>query len=902
MNAINGPERYSDRPTISLENVQIKMNETYGAESLTYVDLVFKVHKKDQLSDRTLLSLLFPGVPLRMTYGWNSSNDFLNLSQEVLLMNVVNYDINLNESGQATLTVHCCTFGNLMLNALIGDESAIEVSNEKEQLNGIFKNYEHLKKFLTYVKQIKQNKNVNNYDLIKAQAEVYSNKEKEARGRVSSNFTDKLKQLKTYKSKLTLAPKKDIEVVHLHDIIYTLCNSTLGSLSSLAPAKNFEVIYGSFNKNCYEYSGVCVADFPINYQRFLKKIEECSANGQRVIYMKTLFNILAKDFLENKEYLMSLSNRKNLKEDVFNEPDIRINFINNGDTLYLVIVDRKSGIPPTTTLLPKGTASTDEMERNIPQDISILSLSNSNSFIKSISLSRITDPFTETILLERALNNSYFSPRDPVFNDLLQSGPSSSPLTLPLEGNARLLGHVAWKPFRTFYLSSRNLYGRCTIYDTERDSRSFERWIRNSGNISLQLSLVKMQYFIDFIPGNNKDFYLFNLTSSEITKTQPCNLPEGKFYCFDLYKAFSIFKDNLPLIYDFQMLYGIHLNKVEQLDSLFEKENRYFEYKSKLNAHMKSYSSCKINVSSFSLEKLIPKELLYEFNKHKLNSICNLLNNSNLPKEVYEFYTNNYDSIKAILSTSKNKVIIDSKETRLFYNMFGSKNSRLTIKKNSFNIYNLQKEKRNNIRPRDNYIFAQFDFKSFQPRLAIAIFGNETIKKELEEKQDIYSLFEGSREENKLELISWMFSNRKNDKFEKKLNFIKDARRELWTKSKKGMLLNYFCRPLFFSSEEENVVFQNYICSVETDCIFQLIKEVQSLLKQTKSELSFPFHDCLVFSINKEEIDLIHDIKSHMENYLYRYFTLNFPVSINVGKTLGNMQDFNASLLETLEI
>jgi NAD(P)-dependent dehydrogenase (short-subunit alcohol dehydrogenase family) len=47
-----------------------------------------------------------------------------------------------------------------------------------------------------------------------------------------------------------------------------------------------------------------------------------------------------------------------------------------------------------------------------------------------------------------------------------------------------------------------------------------------------------------------------------------------------------------------------------------------------------------------------------------------------------------------IINLSSNKLDIENKPNKITFNIFGSKNSRLSIRKNSFNIYNLSKEKR----------------------------------------------------------------------------------------------------------------------------------------------------------------------------------------------------------------
>lgn len=349
----------------------------------------------------------------------------------------------------------------------------------------------------------------------------------------------------------------------------------------------------------------------------------------------------------------------------------------------------------------------------------------------------------------------------------------------------------------------------------------------------------------------------------------------------------------MPLVWDLQSLHGLMQNRVDLLEELFDTDDcaYFFSLKEKINNHLKSYSVCNISTKNYSLEDLVSKQLLDEYAFEKMICIKKILKEQQIDLDVKSFYETKYNEIRSILKLSLNKINIESKPNRLMFNIFGSKNSRISIRKNSFNIYNLAKDKRNILTPPEGFMFAQFDYKSFQPRLALSLFGDETIKTELRQNEDIYALFEGDREEIKLELISWMFSNRKNDKFDTKLSSLKESRTKLFKQIQNNKLLNSYGRPLFFSNEEENVMFQNYICSTEADCIMSLINHIQTKTNDLKSYLILPFYDCLIYCISDEEYAIINELKKHMENYLYEHFEMNFPVSVKVGKDLLNLRN-----------
>lgn len=410
-----------------------------------------------------------------------------------------------------------------------------------------------------------------------------------------------------------------------------------------------------------------------------------------------------------------------------------------------------------------------------------------------------------------------------------------------------------------------------------------------------------MTYFIDFIPGNNKQFLLLDLGDGSIEKKSIddkhlLGYSARSYYCFDLYKYYNFFGlEDTQFVWDLQSLYGLKLERCETIEELFDKQTDkvFFDIKEKINAHIKSYLFCKISLKNYSLTDVIPADLFESLYKEKANCIMRLFKNNVIPKECLTFYRKNTEEIKSIIKLSNNVLFVDKKPTKLMFNIFGAKNSRMSLRKSLVNIYNLSKDKRASITPPEGFKFAQFDYKSFQPRLALSLFGDASIKQQLRDNEDIYSLFEGDREANKLELISWMFSNRKNPKFDTKLASLKDHRYRLYHDMKNNSILTPFERPLFFSDEEENVMFQNYICSTEADCIMSLINHLQNTIKDTQSYLILPFYDCLIYCIKNEECAIINELKGHMENYLYERFEMKFPVSIKVGNDLLNLENYN---------
>jgi hypothetical protein len=419
---------------------------------------------------------LYPGTPLLLEYGWNHpTNTFLGQKQK-LLFSMVNYTINIDGAGQAILTVNGYAF-NQYLDFLIGDDGKLDTTKgtdgtieEKNKPNGFFSNYNNLKKFLDNLSDSQKNstQNSNDYSQITGLAKSYTIVEKNVRGRISNNFStyigklSKIPQMKNvnwYDSK-----KKAVKTVAFHDVIVCLLEDTLKCMSALIPGtQSFEVIYGCFNEQCLDFSNKTIANFPVDVDRLIRWTKEQGAKGKRSITIKELLDELGGSYLSNDEFIKGCS--KPSKKAVFAQPTIVINLYNSYDpitkktSLQLAILDAKFGIPMTTNQLlkiPGGKTTSDNAVQTILQGTSIptITLGHANSFIKDISFSMLGNPQMEAMLIERASRDSIPNLRDPVVFRKFIEGEATTPLSLPLQGRATMMGHPSWLPFRSFFMSS----------------------------------------------------------------------------------------------------------------------------------------------------------------------------------------------------------------------------------------------------------------------------------------------------------------------------------------------------------------------------------------------------------------------------------------------------------------
>jgi len=418
------------------------------------------------------------------------------------------------------------------------------------------------------------------------------------------------------------------------------------------------------------------------------------------------------------------------------------------------------------------------------------------------------------------------------------------------------------------------------------------------------------------IYGEDCSFHYQHILNSDHPEVNKISQSDYIFICFDAFKTMRKFDQKFGFLYDVEILYRLGGYDFRDLIHLGEQvfgESRmydYREYSSKINAHLNSFRISKIDARQYQQDQLIPADLIQKFYAERASLIFDLYADFK-DNQVIDFYKDQmFSNIKALHHVSKKPLLIDTEVTEnihnhyissikknvienklyLKFNAVGAKTGRLTFRKGSPNIYGIPKKFRNCIvAPKDCKIY-QFDYKSFQPRLAIFSTEDESFKDRFRNTDDIYSIFPGDRSKNKIAFIAWMFSNMKNEMFGSEAKPIQALRTKLFKEaSATGRLTNYFGRVLHFSDEKSNVVFQNYITSLEVDVILTITRWINKVLFRRHSRILFPFHDAIVMQINDNEETIVKHIKHFMESFYINKFGTKFPVEVSCGRNLGEL-------------
>jgi len=323
----------------------------------------------------------------------------------------------------------------------------------------------------------------------------------------------------------------------------------------------------------------------------------------------------------------------------------------------------------------------------------------------------------------------------------------------------------------------------------------------------------------------------------------------------------------------------------------------------RMSAYRNSFQEAKVNLGENCVFDLIPLQYLTQYCYLKTEIIKHVFKTVEKPQ--------NYDFMKGLLSLlneiegQKIKLNVASLERKLHikrardfandlrkgkkydfvsYDAFKTKTGRLSVKKNSFPILNLDKEFRCVVEPTNDWIL-ELDYNAAELRTLLALAGKEQPTEDIHKwNSDILGV---SRDEAKKSVISWLYGSKTSDIGEKLSQMY--AREKVLSKHydpEKGIVTTPFGREL--EADEHHAM--NYLVqSTTADLVFDRMLAIRDLLKGKKSFIKFCLHDSVV-------IDLAHDERAEIKE-IFKIFADtklgNFKASVAAGKNFGALKDFN---------
>ena len=323
----------------------------------------------------------------------------------------------------------------------------------------------------------------------------------------------------------------------------------------------------------------------------------------------------------------------------------------------------------------------------------------------------------------------------------------------------------------------------------------------------------------------------------------------------------------------------------------------------RMAAYKNSFIEAKVDLSENCIFDLIPLRYLTQF--------CHL--KAEIAKHVFKTVEKpeNYDFMKSLISLlgeiSQRKIELNldvlegdktNRRARDFardiragkksqyasYDPFKVKTGRLSVKKGSFPILNLDREFRVAVKPTNDWIL-ELDYNAAELRTLLALAGKE------QPSEDIHTWNSGilgvSRDEAKKSVISWLYGSKTSD-IGKKLSqmYAKEEVLNKFYNSQEKFVKTPIGRKI--KTDDHHAL--NYLVqSTTADLVFDRMIEIQKLLAPHKSFIKFCLHDSVV-------IDLSHDEK-HLIKEISRIFSQTklgfFQTSVAAGNTFGDLKDLN---------
>ena len=323
----------------------------------------------------------------------------------------------------------------------------------------------------------------------------------------------------------------------------------------------------------------------------------------------------------------------------------------------------------------------------------------------------------------------------------------------------------------------------------------------------------------------------------------------------------------------------------------------------RMDAYLRSFRIAKVDLNDNCIFDLVPHQYLLRYCDLETQIIKHVFKTQEKPQN-YDFMRllgemlleMGNQKIKLNLAFLKGKMhnqrardfIRDlekgKKDDYVSYDAFKTKTGRLSVKKGSFPILNLDKDFRRIVEPTHDWIL-ELDYNAAELRTLLALAGKE------QPDEDIHRWNSGilgvSRSEAKNSVISWLYGSKTSD--------IGEELSRLYAKEKvlndfydveSGVVTTPFKRKL--QADPHHAL--NYLVqSTTADLVFDRMLAIREHLKDKKSFLKFCLHDAVVIDLDHEERGEIKDIlKIFSDTKLGK-----FRASVSAGRNFGDLKDFN---------
>ena len=384
---------------------------------------------------------------------------------------------------------------------------------------------------------------------------------------------------------------------------------------------------------------------------------------------------------------------------------------------------------------------------------------------------------------------------------------------------------------------------------------------------------------------------------------------DDKKSCVAIYKNGTLFKNHIQndmthtwatseYLSDLPIEYAyLYCKKtLAEVCPIYLKEE-FDEIISLLNAFAISVGESKIDINQHCFYDLMPESFLIRFCDIK-NRISQYVFDTFEKPSNYKFL-NDLHKIEKLISLRKLKLDFSrintsgmsfanqnklksarSAESYIRYNIFGSRTGRLTTKKNSFPILNLNKEFRKAVLPTNNK-FVEFDYNAFEIRVLLYLLGKAQPLGDIHE-WNVANVYNNTitRDEAKTRIFAWLYNLDSKDTMSEGMY----NRNEILNKYWDGKSVT---NPFGRSIECDKFHAVSYLIqSTAADIVLRQMIEINKMLENKKSHIAFTVHDSVVIDMADEDMGLLPEIKRKFSTLKDTQFLTN----VSIGSDFGNLE------------
>lgn len=325
-------------------------------------------------------------------------------------------------------------------------------------------------------------------------------------------------------------------------------------------------------------------------------------------------------------------------------------------------------------------------------------------------------------------------------------------------------------------------------------------------------------------------------------------------------------------------------------------KEQWISYNKHLDAFLNSFKVAKIDLTEHCIYDLIPNQFLLEYCQLKLKIIDNVFETYQRPVN-YDF---SLDLEKLLIDIANIKLNLDveclnnrrsEEKVRTFlrniqnwspyidFNQFGTKTGRLTTKKGTFPILNLNSDFRSVIKPNNDF-FLELDFNAAELRALMFLAGQPQPSDDLHSHNA--TRLKITRDQAKQESFAWLYGSSKVDG--SKYDSLFNTKKVLEKYYKDNKVTNYFGREI----ESDDFHALNYIVQSSTsDMVLRQAIKISKFLKDKKTRIGFIVHDSLVLDVAHSESGLCNEFVNLFSNSEFGVL----PVRIRIGKNYGSLKE-----------